>query len=46
VFAWNFTGQLEKLGGTFHVERKDGKVAVLRFNTLRTRHVRFERLDD
>jgi CubicO group peptidase (beta-lactamase class C family) len=46
VFSWNFTGQLDKLGGTFHVERKNGKVDGLRFNTLRTRHVRFERLPD
>jgi CubicO group peptidase (beta-lactamase class C family) len=46
VFAWNFTGQLEKLGGIFHVERSQGRVKALRFNTLRTRHVRFERLDD
>jgi hypothetical protein len=46
VFAWNFTGQLDKLGGIFLVERSNGKVTGLRFNSLRTRHVRFARLGD
>ena len=46
VFAWNFTGQLAALGGVMKVEYRDGQVSGLRFNTLRTRHMHFQRLDD
>jgi hypothetical protein len=46
VFSWNFTGQLDKLGGVLVVERKAGKVTGLRFSSLRTRHVQFQRLAD
>jgi CubicO group peptidase (beta-lactamase class C family) len=44
VFAWNFTGQLAQLGGSLTVERSNGEVSGLRFNTLRTRHMHFQRI--
>jgi CubicO group peptidase (beta-lactamase class C family) len=44
VFAWNFTGQLAQLGGVFIVERSKGQVTGLKFSSLRTRHVHFERV--
>ena len=46
IFAWNFVGQLAALGGTLHVERSAGRVTGLRCNTLRTRHLHFQRIDD
>lgn len=46
LFGWKLTGELAALGGTLHVERRDGKVCGLRVNTLRTRHMHFERVDD
>ncbi|WP_296945009.1 serine hydrolase [uncultured Massilia sp.] len=46
VFGWNFTGQLAALGGTLAVERRAGKVAGLRMNTLRTRHMHFVRVEE
>jgi CubicO group peptidase (beta-lactamase class C family) len=45
IFGWQFTGELAALGGTMHIERSGGKVSGLRLNTLRTRHMHFERLD-
>ena len=46
VFAWNFSGQLAALGGTLHVERSEGTVSGLRLNTLRTRHMHLQRVND
>ena len=46
LFAWNFSGELAALGGTLHVEREGGRVTGLRMNTLRTRHLHFQRRDD
>ena len=46
VFGWKFGGELAALGGTLHVERRAGKVSGLRLNTLRTRHMQLQRLDD
>ncbi len=47
VFSWNFSGQLAALGGTLNVERGEGgKVSGLRFNSLRTRHMHFQRIND
>jgi hypothetical protein len=45
VFGWKFTGELAALGGTLHVERSGDQVSGLRLNTLRTRHMHFERID-
>ena len=44
LFKWNFTGELAALGGTLHVEREGGAVTSLRLNTLRTRHLLFQRI--
>jgi len=46
VFGWAYTGQLAPLGGTLHVERNAGRVSGLRLNSLRTRHLHLERIDD
>ncbi len=46
IFGWQYTGQLAALGGTLHVERSGGRVTGLRVNTLRTRHLHFERVED
>jgi D-aminopeptidase len=46
LFGWKLTGELAALGGTLNVERSAGKVAGLRLNTFRTRHMYFQRLDD
>ncbi|MDN3922132.1 serine hydrolase domain-containing protein [Roseateles violae] len=47
LFAWNFGGQLAALGGTLRVERDEaGQVSGLRFNTLRTRNLHFQRIAD
>ena len=40
LFTWNFTGQLAALGGVAHLQ-PDGD---LRLHTLRTRHLRFQRI--
>lgn len=45
LFAWNFTGEMAALGGTLAVEREEGRVTGLRMNTLRTRHMHFQRND-
>jgi CubicO group peptidase (beta-lactamase class C family) len=45
VFGWQFSGELAALGGTLHVERSGDQVSGLRLNTLRTRHMHFERID-
>ena len=44
IFGWQFTGELAALGGTLNVERSGGQVSGLRLNTLRTRHLHFERI--
>lgn len=46
VFGWAYTGQLAPLGGTLHVERENGRISGLRLNSLRTRHLHLERIDD
>ncbi|MGB9990099.1 serine hydrolase domain-containing protein [Massilia sp. SM-13] len=46
IFGWAYTGQLAPLGGTLHVERAGGKVSGLRMNSLRTRHLHLERIED
>lgn len=46
VFGWNYTGQLAPLGGTLRVERSGGRVVGLHVNTLRTRNLHFQRIDD
>jgi D-aminopeptidase len=45
IFGWQFTGPLAALGGTLHVERNGDRVSGLRLNTLRTRHMHFQRID-
>jgi CubicO group peptidase (beta-lactamase class C family) len=49
LFGWKFVGDLAPLGGTLRVERDErdgGAVSGLRLNTLRTRHLHFQRLGD
>lgn len=46
LFAWKFGGELAPLGGTLCVERRSDRVGGLRINTLRTRHLHFERIGD
>ncbi len=46
VFCWNYLGEYAALGGTLCVERDGEAVRALRLNTLRTRHMRFERIGD
>lgn len=46
VFGWAYTCQLAPLGGTLHVEREGGRISGLRLNSLRTRHLHLERIDD
>lgn len=46
VFGWNYTGQLAPLGGTLHVESGASRVSGLRLNSLRTRNLHLERIDD
>jgi D-aminopeptidase len=41
LFAWTFVGELAPLGGTLTIEH-DG----LRLNTLRTRHMHLQRIED
>ena len=45
LFSWRFTGELAALGGTLHVVRDGSEVTGLRLNTLRTRHLLFERME-
>lgn len=47
VLVWTFGGELAPLGGSLHVTRRDaqGRALELRLNTLRTRHMGFERID-
>jgi hypothetical protein len=46
VFYWNYVGEYAALGGTLSVERDASAVTALRLNTLRTRHLRFERIGE
>jgi CubicO group peptidase (beta-lactamase class C family) len=46
LFGWKFVGDLAPLGGTLHVERNGTDVTGLRLNTLRTRHLHFQRIGD
>jgi CubicO group peptidase (beta-lactamase class C family) len=46
LFGWKFAGDLAPLGGTLRVERDGAKVSALRLNTLRTRHLHFQRIGD
>jgi CubicO group peptidase (beta-lactamase class C family) len=46
LFAWNCCGPLAALGGTLRVERSDGRTSGLRLDTLRTRHLHFQRVAD
>lgn len=46
VFGWHYTaGFLAGMGGTLKVQRGEGRVSGLRLNTLRTRHLHFQRLE-
>jgi hypothetical protein len=46
LFGWKFVGDLAPLGGTLRVERNGAEVSGLRLNTLRTRHLYFQRIGD
>lgn len=46
LFTWTHTGALAGLGGTLAVERGAGRVTRLRLNTLRTRGLGLQRVDE
>ena len=46
LFGWKFVGELAPLGGTLTIERDGDAVSGLRLNTLRTRHLYFQRIGD